>query len=251
MSGELLAAFLIGLAGAGHCLGMCGGIASALQLGGATGLPTTLSYHAGRLASYSLLGALLGLLAGSLDLAAWTLGLRYLSGALLVAMGLYIADWWRGLLWLERGGAWLWRPVQRLLAPLLPVRHAWQAGLLGMCWGLMPCGLIYSALAFAATTGDSLSAALVMLCFGLGTLPAMLGASLGAGVIQVQLRRRGLKVAIALLLILGGLWSLYLTVSHAGHLRMPLPDMASPGLESPGLDSPGGTAPGAPHHGHH
>lgn len=233
----LLAAFLIGLAGAGHCLGMCGGIASALQLGGATGLPTALSYHAGRLASYTLLGALLGLLAGSIDLAAWTLALRYLSGVLLIAMGLYIADWWRGLVWLERGGAWLWRPVQKLVAPLLPVRRAWQAGLLGMCWGLMPCGLIYSALAFAATTGEALPAALAMLFFGLGTLPAMLGASLGAGLVQAQLRKRGLKLAIALLLISAGLWSLYLTISHAGHLSMPVP-----GAEAPGTMQ---------HHGHH
>lgn len=224
MSAEWLAAFLIGLAGAGHCLGMCGGITSALQLGGATGLPTTLAYQGGRLASYTLLGALLGLLAGSIDLAAWTLGLRYLSGLLLIGMGLYIADWWRGMVWLERGGARLWRPVQRLFAPLLPVRSAWQAGLLGMCWGLMPCGLIYSALAFAATTGSAASAAAVMFCFGLGTLPAMLGASLGAGFLQAQLRRRGLKMIIALLLIAGGVWGLYLTVSHAGHLQMPGPD---------------------------
>lgn len=228
MGSELLAAFLIGLAGAGHCLGMCGGIASALQLAGATGLPKTLSYHAGRLASYTLLGGLLGLLAGSIDLAAWTLGLRYLSALLLIAMGLYIANWWRGLAWLERGGAWLWQPVQRLARPLLPVQHAWQAGLLGLCWGLMPCGLIYSALAFAATTGSASSAALVMLCFGAGTLPAMLGASLGAGLLQAQLRKRGLKVAIALLLIVAGVWSLYLTVSHAGHLRMPLPEAGTP-----------------------
>ena len=84
------AAFLLGLAGAGHCLGMCGGIAAALNLGGQRSAAVTLSYHGGRIASYTLLGGLLGLAAGSLDIAVWTIALRYLAGLLLVGMGLYI-----------------------------------------------------------------------------------------------------------------------------------------------------------------
>jgi sulfite exporter TauE/SafE len=101
----ILAAFGIGLAGAGHCLGMCGGIAAAINLGGNGGRATTLAYHGGRLCSYAALGALLGGLAGSINLAQWTMFLRYLAALLLIAMGLSIADWWRGISVLERVGA--------------------------------------------------------------------------------------------------------------------------------------------------
>lgn len=210
-------AFALGLAGAGHCLGMCGGIAAALNLGGHRSTGVTFAYHGGRIASYTLLGGMLGLAAGSIDIAAWTIGLRYLAGILLIGMGLYVADWWRGMMLLERAGATLWRPVQRVSARLLPVRHWPQAFALGLCWGLMPCGLIYSALAWAATARDLAQSALLMFLFGLGTLPAMLATSFGADRLQAFLRRRGLKLAIALLLIASGIWTLYLTYAHGGH----------------------------------
>jgi sulfite exporter TauE/SafE len=211
------AAFLLGLSGAGHCLGMCGGIAAALNLGGARSTAITLAYHAGRVASYTVLGGLLGFAAGSLDISAWTMSLRYLAGVLLIGMGLYIANWWRGMALLERAGAKLWQPVQRLSSRWLPLRH-WHQGLaLGLCWGMMPCGLIYSSLAWAATAQNAFTSALMMLLFGLGTLPAMLSTSLGAARLQAVLRQRGLKLAIAVLLIGSGLWTLYITAVHGGH----------------------------------
>jgi sulfite exporter TauE/SafE len=210
-------ALALGLAGAGHCLGMCGGIAAALNLGGQRSLAVTLAYHSGRISSYTLLGGLLGLAAGSIDIAAWTIGLRYLAGLMLVAMGLYIADWWRGLALLERAGAKLWQPVQRLSSRWLPVRHWPQGFALGLCWGMIPCGLIYSSLAWAATAQNAATSAMMMFFFGLGTLPAMLSTSLGADRLQVFLRQRGLKLVIALLLIVSGAWTLYLTATHGSH----------------------------------
>ena len=81
----------------------------------------------------------------------------------------------------------------------------------------MPCGLIYSALAWAATAQHAPTSALMMLLFGVGTLPAMLATSFGAEGLQAFLRRRGLKLFIALLLIVSGLWTLYITASHSGH----------------------------------
>ncbi|MEL7044553.1 MAG: sulfite exporter TauE/SafE family protein [Pseudomonadota bacterium] len=215
---DAVAALGIGLAGAGHCLGMCGGIAAALSLGQGAGPGLTLAYHGGRLTSYTALGAFLGLIAGSINLAAWTIGLRYLAGVLLIAMGLAIADWWRGISVLERAGAKLWAPVQRLSSGLLPLRRPRQALALGLCWGLMPCGLIYSALAWTATTQNAYTSALLMLLFGVGTLPAMLATSFGASGVQALLRRRGLKLLIGLGLVAAGSWSLYLTAAHAGHM---------------------------------
>jgi len=212
-----LSAFGLGLAGAGHCLGMCGGIAAALNLGGVRSTVITVAYHSGRVCSYTLLGALVGFAAGAIDVAPWTLGLRYLAGCLLIGMGLYVADWWRGMAALERAGALIWRPVQRLTSRWLPVRNWAQGYALGLCWGLIPCGLIYSSLAWAATAGYAPTSALLMFCFGLGTLPAMLATSFGARSAQAFLRKRGLKVIIALLLIGSGIWTLYLTVMHGSH----------------------------------
>ncbi len=210
-------AFLLGLSGAGHCLGMCGGIAAALNLGGTRSTAITVAYHCGRIASYTTLGALLGLAAGSIDISAWTVVLRYLAGALLIGMGLYVAGWWRGMALLERAGATLWLPVQRISSGWIPLRRWPQGFALGLCWGLMPCGLIYSSLAWAATAQNATTSALMMLLFGLGTLPAMLSTSFGAARLQALLRRRGLKIVIALLLIGSGLWTLYATASHTGH----------------------------------
>lgn len=210
-------AFLLGLSGAGHCLGMCGGIAAALNLGGTRSNAITIAYHSGRIASYTLLGALLGFAAASIDIGAWTIGLRYLAGLLLIAMGLYIANWWRGIAVLERAGATLWQPVQRLSSKWLPLQRWPQGFALGLCWGLMPCGLIYSSLAWAATAQDASTSAAMMLLFGLGTLPAMLATSLGAARVQAVLRQRGLKIVIAVLLICSGAWTLYITAAHSGH----------------------------------
>jgi sulfite exporter TauE/SafE len=217
MDSALLSAFAVGLAGAGHCLGMCGGIAAALGLGGAGAGATQLAYHGGRLLSYTLLGAAAGAAAGVIDTVAWTLWLRYLAGALLLAMGLYIAGWWRGLAWLERLGALLWRPVQRIARHWLPPRRPAHALMLGLCWGMMPCGLIYSALALAATRQGALQGGLMMLCFGLGTLPVMLAGSLGAARLQGALRQRGLILLIALLLMASGAWTVYQAAAHGAH----------------------------------
>jgi sulfite exporter TauE/SafE len=196
---------------------MCGGIAAALTLGGSKSPAITVAYHMGRISSYTLLGGALGFAAGAIDLQVWTLALRYIAGFLLLGMGLYIADWWRGMAQLEHLGAKLWQPVQKFSSRYLPVHHWSQALGLGLCWGLMPCGLIYSSLAWAATAQNGFHSAALMLCFGAGTLPAMLATSFGAENIQQFLRRRGLKILIALFLIVSGAWTLYMTYSHSGH----------------------------------
>ncbi len=225
-------ALMLGLAGAGHCAGMCGGIAAALNLAGRTTASVTLAYHGGRIASYTLLGALAGLAAGAVDSAAWAAGLRYVAGALLVGMGLYIADWWRGMALLERAGETLWAPVKALSSGLLPPRSWGQGIALGLTWGLLPCGLIYSSLAWAATAADPAASALRMLLFGVGTLPAMLAVSLGAARLQDILRRRGLRATIGALLVLAGLWTAYAAFDHSRHAHHARQTPA--GIQAPG-----------------
>lgn len=213
----IASAFALGLAGAGHCLGMCGGIAAALNLGQQRGLPVTISYHVGRITSYTVLGAALGFTAGAIDVQAWTVALRYAAGLLMIGMGLSIGAWWHGINRLERVGAVLWKPVQAFSKRWLPVKHWGQSYALGLCWGLMPCGLIYSSLAYAATAQNGLTSGAMMFVFGLGTLPAMLTTSLGAQRVQGVLRNLGFKRAIAVLLIASGVWTLYLVTSHQKH----------------------------------
>jgi sulfite exporter TauE/SafE len=177
------AAVIVGLLGSSHCLGMCGGIVAALNMGVAEG-PTSkprslfiyqLSYNAGRICSYLLVG----LLAGSLGAGLAQLGVSPVAGklvaaAFMIALGLYLANWWRGLVVLEKLGHKLWRHIQPLGKRLFPIRNSLQAYLLGMLWGWLPCGLVYAVVAWSLTTNNAYDGAKLMLGFGLGTLPAML-----------------------------------------------------------------------------
>ncbi len=177
------AAIIVGMLGSSHCIGMCGGIVSALSMGvndRVSRRPQSmflyhLGYNSGRILSY----VLVGLLAGSLGAGLAQLGLSPLAGklfasAFMIALGLYLANWWRGLALLERLGQRLWRHIQPLGQRLFPIENPAQAFLLGMLWGWLPCGLVYAVVAWALTTGDAYQAALLMLGFGIGTLPALL-----------------------------------------------------------------------------
>ncbi|SDJ81427.1 sulfite exporter TauE/SafE family protein [Microbulbifer yueqingensis] len=221
MTGEwgfLAAALAIGFLGSSHCIGMCGGIAGALGVAVPDGQPAwgrLVGYSAGRLASYSLMGALVGAV-GAVALPA--LGpLRVFAGLMLIAMALYVAGWWRGLVWLERGGARLWRHVQPLSARLLPVRSTPQAVALGSLWGWLPCGLVYSALTFALAQGSALRAALAMLAFGLGTVPAVIASGAAAAQVRGLVQRSSVRVVFAAVILLFGLWTLWGGLSHSGH----------------------------------
>lgn len=219
LSFALLSVFVTGLLGAGHCLGMCGGIVGALSMAAANSRERWLRlvlYNMGRIASYSLLGAVVGYLGFAFEqiVGPW---LRIVSGLLLVSMGLYLANWWHGLVWLEKGGAYLWRLLKPLGGALLPLQSPWHALPLGALWGFLPCGLVYTALAFAAAQGQASTGALVMLAFGLGTLPAIVVSGALALQLQVWLRQQYLRRTMALLLIGFGVWTVAMALQHAGH----------------------------------
>lgn len=220
MTSALLTAWLLGLAGSSHCVGMCGGIACALGLSGKPDIWTVLGYQLGRIAGYGIIGLLLGAVFAQLMqwLPALTLILRTLAGCLLLAMALYSLRWWQGVGVLEQWGAKLWRPLQQRLQPLIPASALWRPLGMGLLWGWLPCGLVYSTLAWAVAQSDRGSdAALLMLAFGLGTLPAMFS----AGFFAQQLRKlQGLlqfRLLLALLLVLMGGWTLWGAWQHAGH----------------------------------
>ncbi|MBB3169347.1 sulfite exporter TauE/SafE family protein [Simiduia aestuariiviva] len=213
----LFSVFVAGLLGAGHCLGMCGGIVGALSLAGGDQRWLRLAlYNVGRIASYSLLGAVAGGLGFAFEqiVGPW---LRVVAGVLLVLMGLYLADWWRALVWLERAGATWWRYLAPLGNRLLPLNHHWQALPLGMVWGFLPCGLVYTALAFAASQGSAPAGAAIMAAFGMGTLPALLVSGALATQMKQWLARRALRQFMGVLLIGFGVWTMWFALQHAGH----------------------------------
>lgn len=179
----LLALFIVGLLGAGHCAGMCGGIVGALSLQspqqGAAAVWVHIAYNVGRIASYVLAGVIAGLVGRAAGhLLALQTGLYLFASLMLVAMGLYLLGLTQFLTPLERGGQLLWQRIQPLTGHFLPVRGIAQALPLGLLWGWLPCGLVYSALTTALATGSAFQGALVMLAFGLGTLPNLLLAGL-------------------------------------------------------------------------
>ncbi len=215
---SLLSAFLVGLLGGVHCVGMCGGIVTALSLGlppddRAARWRCQLSYNLGRILSYSLAGALfggIGWLAGH-----WSgihqiqLALQGLAALFMIALGLYLGGWWMGLTRIEQLGGQVWKRLEPLGRRFLPVRGAGQALALGAIWGWLPCGLVYSVLVWAIAAGSPAQGAMLLLSFGLGTLPNLL--LMGAAAERLAARVRDpLARRLAGLLVTGfGLYSLY------------------------------------------
>ncbi len=217
-----ISAFTMGLLGGAHCVGMCGGIVAALgfsvpNVSLYSRMRILLAYNVGRIASYGAIGAAFGLLGQQVALSGGVSVMRIIAGLLLIAMGLYIADWWRGLTYLERVGNYLWRYIQPLGNRFLPARNARSAILLGAIWGWLPCGLVYSALAYALSQADGVRAAGVMVAFGVGTLPAVLGSGFFAERLKTILQARELRIWMGILLMLFGGWTVGLALKHANH----------------------------------
>lgn len=208
---DLLSAFIVGLLGGVHCAGMCGGIVGALSFGLPAGrnLPILLAYNLGRIASYATAGALMGSLgfyfSGLLPVQTAQRILLTLAGLFLVLMGLYLAGWWNALARLERAGGVLWRRIEPLGRGLLPIRSVRHGFVLGLLWGWLPCGLVYSALVWTVSAGGAVQGALLMLAFGLGTLPNLLLMGVAAAQLNRWIRRPAVRAVAGGLVVLFGL----------------------------------------------
>ncbi len=214
------AAFLVGLLGGVHCVGMCGGIVGALSFGlpeqtrgrFSALLPYLINYNLGRLISYTIAGALLGgvgaLAANLVTLHEAQSVLQIIAGLFMIAMGLYLGGWWFGMNKLERLGGKLWRFIEPFGRRLLPVQKPSQALVMGLVWGWLPCGLVYSALIWAISAGSAVKGGLLLLCFGLGTLPNLLAMGIFAGKLTALLRRPGVMHLAGALVILIGVFTI-------------------------------------------
>ncbi|HTZ00640.1 MAG TPA: sulfite exporter TauE/SafE family protein [Rhodocyclaceae bacterium] len=210
-----LAMFLVGLLGAPHCAGMCGGIVAALAVqspGGRPSLAVHLAYNAGRIASYTAAGLLAGLLGGvgrAVGVAGPVqLALYLAANLMLVALGFYLMGMTRSLAFAERAGQGLWQRIQPFTVRFLPVRGAGQALPLGMLWGWLPCGLVYSVLIVAMTTESAWRGGATMLAFGLGTLPNLLLAGLLLARFRRFAQHKVVRIGAGLLVLSFGLLGL-------------------------------------------
>ena len=221
--------FLVGLLGGVHCAGMCGGIVSALAFqmpgksaAGGAAWSIHLAYNLGRITSYALAGALMGAL-GSLGLLLdkalpVQLALYIAANLMMVALGLYLTGISGALAFTERAGQWLWRRIQPATRRFLPVRGPAQAFPLGLLWGWLPCGLVYSVLAMALLTGSALRGAATLLAFGLGTLPNLMLAGLLLARFRSVIQGRALRLGAGLLVLGFGVYGLLNAATLGGKL---------------------------------
>lgn len=210
---SILAAFVVGLFSSLHCIGMCGSIIGTLTLSLSPALRekksklllVVFSYNLGRITSYALAGAIIGALSALLN-APFAEGvghrvLQVLSALIITGAGLYIAGWFPRFAYIEKLGARIWKMIEPFGRRLIPVKSISQALLFGMIWGWLPCGLIYTALALAATSGNSWHSAITMFAFGLGTLPAVMGVGIMTSWLTKLARVQRFKQAAGVLLI--------------------------------------------------
>lgn len=211
---SLLAAFLVGFLGGAHCVGMCGGIVAAMSFQGGARQPFGfhLGYNLGRILSYTLAGAMAGLIGSAAFLSERLLpvqqGLYVLAQGVLILLGLYLAGLNRAVLVLERAGGALWARLQPRLGRLLPIRTPAQAVLAGGLWGWLPCGLTYSVLVSALASGGMLQGAGLMFAFGLGTLPNLLAMGWAADRLRSLAGDRRIRLLAGLTVALFGVWGL-------------------------------------------
>jgi sulfite exporter TauE/SafE len=212
------AAFLTGLLGSGHCFGMCGGIAGSLgALAGASGkrglfLPAV-QFNLGRMLGYAILGAVAAGIIGAageiMALKAYGKWLRGITALMVMFIGIRFLVDWSGLSIIEKGGAGIWKRIAPL-AVRVSQRHDWigRTGL-GILWGFLPCGLVYTVLITAASTGGALAGAITMAAFGAGTLPSMLGLTMAAPALSSFLSDRFVRRIVGFSLVVLALWMFF------------------------------------------
>ncbi len=211
------AAFVTGLLGSAHCLGMCGGLSGLFAVNASVAslrdqVPMAFAYNAGRVLSYAILGVVVASLGQAAVSATPALAapVRLASGLLIVIVGLQVAFGWRFLAPVEKAGAKIWDRIAPAARGLLPVTSIPKALGLGLLWGWLPCGLVYSVLLLAATTASAVDGGIVMIAFGVGTMPAMILTGLSASRLSQFMSRK--RVGAGLLIVLIGVLTLAMPV---------------------------------------
>ena len=210
----ITACFITGLASTLHCWVMCGGISTMLSYGLDNHVHTEhrfrqsfllLNYNLGRIISYSAIGLLLGVFSEA-GLKTFVSGsghifLKYLSSALLILIALKLIDCLKLPAFLFSLFNRLWSGLQQLLQLILPIDSLLKAFTVGLFWGWLPCGMVYSVLLLAIASGDARVSMLCMLAFGLGTLPGMLLAGMASQSFIKRLNIKQMRYVFAFVIV--------------------------------------------------
>ena len=188
----VLAALVLGFLGSFHCIGMCGPIALTLpvqHLAGFKKFIGILIYNSGRVFTYAILGLIFGIIGLSFNFFGWQQMLSIILGSLLMLF--FIASFFKKRFFNNQFIQKHWNKyIIQWLTPLFHKKNMGNLFLIGLLNGLLPCGLVYMAVAGALATGNILSSSLFMACFGLGTLPAMMTMSFAGSFVSLTMRNR-------------------------------------------------------------
>jgi len=247
----LVSAFLLGVGGVAHCIGMCGGIVTTLNrragsapagvsvvtfsashaaairhpaptAGGQPSVAMPVAYNLGRIGSYTLAGALAGTVGSAVWLGSNLLPLQQAAFAIgslmMILIGLHLAGIPVLSHWLERVGSRVWKLIEPAARRSLRRGGLTGALLAGAAWGWVPCGMVYSVLTAALVSGSATAGAAIALAFGLGTLPALtaLGWLTRRGLAQT--RSPALMRAAGVLIVMWGVAGL-LRIDPLAHLQ--------------------------------
>ena len=210
----LIIAFNLGLFSTVHCVGMCGGILTAMMLVSPKAeqkaklkvFKRSLAYNLGRISSYSIAGLIGGLLGAQIVGLSQSLKahliLQIIAALVLIVLALEILGLLPFRKFTESIGMKVWKIIQPLGKRLYPINSFWNAFLFGMLWGWLPCGLVYSALLLSVSAGAPVDGMITMLFFGLGTLPGMLTAGYFADYLNIVKTNKRLRLVTAIMMIL-------------------------------------------------
>ncbi len=206
----LWSAFLIGLFGSFHCIGMCGPIALAIPVQDNSRLNLIvgrLLYNIGRAITYSVIGMVFGLIGQSLSIAGLQQFISIIAGVLILLMVL-LPSRLSQKIYLLKPAYQFTNSIKIKFGKLLKGKSNYTTFLIGLLNGFLPCGLVYIAVAGAIASGGFMDGAVYMFLFGIGTIPIMLAVSLAGNFISISFRKNINKLIPVFMIVLGCLFIL-------------------------------------------
>ena len=201
----LLSALVLGLMGSFHCAGMCGPIAIALPLHGNT-IPQKIFggtlYNLGRTLTYGVMGAIFGLLGQGVEMIGFQQKISIIMGVIMI-LSVIFPSLFRNQYNMDKSWFSLVGKLKKSIGKLFSVRSFSSLFFIGLLNGLLPCGLVYMAIAGAIGTGEVVLGSLYMIMFGLGTIPMMLSIAIAGNILSAAIRRKINRLIPVLVVVVG------------------------------------------------